>query len=1106
MPSPDGTNFTSSEQVDSGHTRTPAPAQNPALSSGVLALQNLCTDRPSVASVVQIIDRFPSDRDAMMTMLQQRLGNGFVQTIIAAMRAQRSMAPAGNDAPPATASTSNVSRGTPPVAKSEPESSLTTNGLGASNRGTPKSAAGQFGPQATWEAADRGTSKTGAPVHESSSTLDHVEGVVGRGIIGAYDAERQIESVFRSEPEHPVPPPWLAAVWAKSDEGALEYPHVRENLNAELGPKAALAEAQNKMEWTPERGDRETRAAAAFFQKHPSDAAKTIVWFQSIWNAFDTFNKYPLQAFMYASTSPVTTPAESSVVGTDGEATPRGIADVDREQAPKNELWAAYARASDEHLDPTLIDEAYFRAHIADIKGAMASEQFKELYDLSPANYRIVVEAYAETIGRTELELQKGRPIGDVSRGLFVDGLRDLVKRKSVGMLWTAEGLKNLATLSDSAKLMAEKTVEFAGMLGTSDRPASNHSVVDSVIGWFRDEAAFRRAVSDGTVDAEKVWEITQTLRGFSGVLDRKDLERIRRFAEANAQHLTPAARASVEALLKQGPNGGVSEAEIAAAPKPDVPHGVPVDLTDDQRAILRRDFHIAISSGATTLTEDMFVDATFSEPDRREDKSTPVRQWPLRLSDLTGPQLRPGLMMTGTDGKLTFEKIMGAIRNVQGRVRSKLIDDFDKEYPIAPGGILEYSANVLALNKTYGEDEFYGMVPNAIIPVDNDGKPKNQLWRDFTTAYDQHKKTGTPSKQELEKLWIRAHMEDFRAVDGPEFQAKEDEFWEKAAQDPALESMAVYAKAMILGRQVFEHARAEHMTEEASLYEALKHFGRTIASSGTFPFGAADLEAVKTYFRGGQKPGSKDEPATDDRGLPTDRTIAERAAKGAKEMTGLTALVEKGHAEEAAGTASRVAPEELVDLAGALSPEQLAALDPTILDFYRHPTSYDMTALAEFEPVQGFLLQALSAVSGLGNLPASPAAKPREYAVEQNLWRDQHGKTHWDRDVVVNGEQQALFHATFELVGNEVCETFNVRGITIPLYFHLVPRGRGINLVLDREKSSSLAPPNIVFIVQPAGKDALVVVGQYEGLGNDGGTKAEFHVHKRRSSQGQVA
>ena len=184
-------------------------------------------------------------------------------------------------------------------------------------------------------------------------------------MIGAYDGARAVEGVVRSEPTRPRPPAWLAEVWAAESSATeahpIEYPVVREDRNAELGAEGALAAGKQQMRWTPEQGDLETRAAAAFFEKYPSEAAKTITWFQSIWNAFETFDQYPLQAIMYASASPVTTP-ESSNLGDPAEHDTKptsghqASAEHDPERKPKSRLWEAYARAVTEKLDPQLID------------------------------------------------------------------------------------------------------------------------------------------------------------------------------------------------------------------------------------------------------------------------------------------------------------------------------------------------------------------------------------------------------------------------------------------------------------------------------------------------------------------------------------------------------------------------------------------------------------------------------------------------------------------------------------------------------------------------------------------------------------------------------
>ncbi len=918
------------------------------------------------------------------------------------------------------------------------------------------------------------------PTTLSTSWVDHVEAIVGKGMIATYDALRATEGAIMDDPVREEPPAWLAEAWSH-DDSEFEYPEVKTDRHAELGDDAAREEGRELMDWDPKRGDIETRAAVGFFEANPSDAAKTVTWFQTIWNAFETFDNYPLQAFMYATASPVTTPEASG-----------GGAPPEEERTPSTPLWEAYVRAIEEEVPQNLIEEAYFRAHIADMKAAFKSARFEKLYDLAPPNYRVVVEAYAETIARAELELNGGRPIGSVSRGLFVDGLRDLVKRGTVGMLHTKEGLSNLAKLSESAKLLVDNSVGFFGFLGSTDRDTS--TAFDSVWAWFDNDDAMIKAMADEKVEIHEIWELTQDLRGyFSGKLDRRDIGRLRDFGEKNRAHLTPEAARLLDKLVAHGPSGPMSDEKIENAPKVDPKGPVPIDLSADELTYLQEELGIAVESGASVLTEEMFANATFTEPDRREDRSTPLKRWPLKLSDLVDSQLRRGLTMAGTDGALQFDEIMGGLRNVQARVRSELIADFDEEYPVAPGAILNYSANVLSLHKTYGENEFYGMVPNAIMPVDNDGAPKNQLWRDFTDAYDQHKESGNPSYEELEKLWIRAHMEDFAAVDAPGFQEKMDAFWEAAAFDPALESMAVYTKAMVLGRSLFDRAREENLTEAAAMAESLGHFGKTMAESGMFPFLKEDVQSALDYFKH-----DRHEPSHDDRGLPTDRTFAERAAAGAVGIGGLASLLARGYSQKWSGAEKRPEADELMDITEGMTPEQASQLDPMVIDFYNNPTRYDMTAVADMPQMHMFMSEAMSLVSGMGNIPmqkeGESTATPAP--VEQELWKDEDGKVHWDRDIVVDGHKETLFHATMEMEGGQLKETFDIRGVEVPLYFDVTPYNGGVQILLDTDKSSPMAPKSIVFHAVPDG-DGMLVTGTYD-IGTGAAGVATFVVTKK--------
>ncbi|HEY3801932.1 MAG TPA: hypothetical protein VGL61_04965 [Kofleriaceae bacterium] len=85
------------QQTGTTATATKAKPGQQALPKGVRALNyRLSTSHghPSVSSVVQIVQRYPEDRDAIMEALHKKLGNGFVQQVVDA--AQRAHAARGS--------------------------------------------------------------------------------------------------------------------------------------------------------------------------------------------------------------------------------------------------------------------------------------------------------------------------------------------------------------------------------------------------------------------------------------------------------------------------------------------------------------------------------------------------------------------------------------------------------------------------------------------------------------------------------------------------------------------------------------------------------------------------------------------------------------------------------------------------------------------------------------------------------------------------------------------------------------------------------------------------------------------------------------------------
>jgi hypothetical protein len=399
-----------------------------------------------------------------------------------------------------------------------------------------------------------------------------------------------------------------------------------------------------------------------------------------------------------------------------------------------------------------------------------------------------------------------------------------------------------------------------------------------------------------------------------------------------------------------------------------------------------------------------------------------------------------------------------------------------------------------------------FGDLPNRIMPVDNDGKPKNVHWRAYVDAYESHKRTGAPSKESLELLWLKAHMVDFEAVDTPEFQAKLNDFWQKAALDPVMAPMAIYTKAMVLGRQEFEKAKSEGVPEEVCFKRSLAHFARTMLEFRTFPFWQNDLRELGALMLNKDV---KKQPDVDDRGLATDKALIQRSINGIKDMFGLARIVLQGQRLEALGVLptigdgvwgspglSRTPTNKMVDLSQVLPPDKLAQLDKRIIAFYDNPTNFNVTTGVEMPWFNRIFLGGLGAmISGQGNIPDRVRGF-EGFPLEQELYKDPQGHVHWDRSVVVDGHQRTLFHAKFEVDGKQLKESFVVKGREVHLYFNADVVNGGLVLKMDKEKSDLLARCSMItFSTQVTSTGELCTTGAYEGSGRDCTGRVEFRI-----------
>jgi hypothetical protein len=136
------------QQQQGAQTATKTNAAAAPAPKGVRALNHqlsLSNGHPKVAAVVQVMDRYPDDRDAMMEVLHRQLGNGFVQEVVAAIQRSHTArgsqpaiaatadhdehaapAPTPTKAPPAPPANANAAAPTPALAPTPAPAPTTT--------------------------------------------------------------------------------------------------------------------------------------------------------------------------------------------------------------------------------------------------------------------------------------------------------------------------------------------------------------------------------------------------------------------------------------------------------------------------------------------------------------------------------------------------------------------------------------------------------------------------------------------------------------------------------------------------------------------------------------------------------------------------------------------------------------------------------------------------------------------------------------------------------------------------------------------------------------------------------------------------------------------
>lgn len=98
--------------------------------------------------------------------------------------------------------------------------------------------------------------------------------------------------------------------------------------------------------------------------------------------------------------------------------------------------------------------------------------------------------------------------------------------------------------------------------------------------------------------------------------------------------------------------------------------------------------------------------------------------------------------------------------RQRAARLRVALMDAFYLRYPCRMGALHRLAGLGIAVARFAGHSEAYHRIGEALCPVDDQGLPRSEAWRDFVRTFEE----GRPADVR-EEAWLVAHLQDMEEV-----------------------------------------------------------------------------------------------------------------------------------------------------------------------------------------------------------------------------------------------------------------------------------------------------------------------------------------------------
>lgn len=144
----------------------------------------------------------------------------------------------------------------------------------------------------------------------------------------------------------------------------------------------------------------------------------------------------------------------------------------------------------------------------------------------------------------------------------------------------------------------------------------------------------------------------------------------------------------------------------------------------------------------------------------------------------------------------------------------------------------------------------------------------------------------------------------------------------------------------------------------------------------------------------------------------------------------------------------------QVLDLSCVLDEAELARLPREVVDLYAEPQRFRIRAGLDAAPLSRLLLAVSAVLARQTNIPDRERGF-EGYPVGQLIYRDEQGRTHWDRYALVDGQWRRLFLARMAGERGLVFETFVLYGVPVVLPFRARVEDETLVLSLIRRWSA---------------------------------------------------